>query len=533
MIEPILFFLSSALTLYLLYLKVSSTIFEQLIAASLVLILILTRLGLSKMTSFGKKMVRLSSVFLSALLIQLLVLSSGGFYSPFLILLHLFTLGTSFLLNLSGAISFLILSLAILILNIFLDPRIMELFRQDIFTVLLYIISFLVIIPLAQLLIRTYHLKTALSNMLSQYLNLGQQREKSILKGLTEIVIITDADLKILSVSEAVERNLKLSAQDLVGNSLFNALPLKDKAGNKLNTEILAIDNILADRATRIINDCYLELSGKLTEIVIQIRPILDQLRKVSQLVFMISDAKDSAETRHNDLEQALKRHQAIVANLKKAFLKNHQPQLNFQVETLNQIEEDLLTALEIEDHPIKTNASSINVAEVCQQIIFKKQELARSLNILIKFVLPKADAAEAARLRLLANNVQPEVLGISNFLVPTDPKWFQLIIQKLLEVAILVAASNKSSEVILHAESAGRQVAVVISTDCEFKKGEKKDDLFTKYYGSFASWPYLNFGSGLEGFIAKMVAEKLNIPLDVNYYSFAKQLKFILKLAR
>lgn len=524
MAESVLFLLSSFLTLALIYLKVSSTFFEQLIAASLVLILILTRVFLSKITTFGKNLIRLSLVFLSALLIQLLVLSSGGFRSPFLILLHLFTLGISFLLNLSGAISFLIFSLILLILNIFLDPRLLEFFKEDVFTVMLYIISFLVIIPLAQLLIRTYHLKEALSNVLSQYLKLGQQREKSLLKGLTELVVVTDANLKILSVSEAVEKSLNLSAAELLGNSLFIALPLKDKAGNSINSQMLTIDNILSDRAARIINDCYLEASGKLNEVEIQIRPILDQAGKVSQLVFVISNTKDIAASGHADLQEALKRHQRLIAELKK-----FQP--NLRIDILNHIEEDLLTALEMEDHPITGKISLVDVAELCQKISREKEEFAKSLGVSIKFILPTSEAAEAAKLSLNAAKIPSKLLGVSNFSIPTDPRWFQLIIEKLLDVAVLTAVSDKSSEVILEPSIEGREVRIVISVGCELKNKERGEDFFDKYYGNLSSRPYFNLGSGLEGYIAKMVAERLNIPLEANYENQQRKLKFVLKL--
>lgn len=409
----------------------------------------------------------------------------------------------------------------------------MELFRQDIFTVVLYIISFLVIIPLAQLLIRTYHLKTALSNMLSQYLNLGQQREKSMLKGLPELILVTDSTLKILSVSEAVEKNLKLSSQDLVGNILINVLPLNDKQGNKLTIEGLYIESILSDRAARIVKDCYLDVLGSREEIVIQIRPILNQAGKVSQLVFVITDAKQFSQTGHVDLEEALKRHQTLITDLKKVLLATNETKLKFQVDILNHIEEDLLTTLEAEDHTVIGNTSLVDVAEVCQKMVLDKQEFAKSLGVLLKFVLPENEAAEAAKLSLIAANVPKESLGASNFSIPTDSKWFQLIVQKVLELSVFLSFQTQSPKVDVEVESDNRGVTVTVSFSFELKSSETKEDLFTKYYRSFNLRPGLNFSSGLEGFIAKVVAEKLNIPLEINYYNSQKLLKFILKLAR
>src|SRR3990170_5980708 len=200
MFESIIFFLSSLVSLSLLYYKVSTKNLQQIIVVLLLMIiLLLNRVIFSKTKPVLAKWSRPLILLLIATIIQLIVISTGGFLSPFLILLHLFVLGSSFLLNLPASTSFLILSLIVLTVNIYLNQNLLALFKEDPFSIALYFVSFIVIIPLAQLLNRNYYIKDALSKILSENLHLGQQREESLLKSLNELILVTDKNLKLLS----------------------------------------------------------------------------------------------------------------------------------------------------------------------------------------------------------------------------------------------------------------------------------------------------------------------------------------------
>ena len=197
-IESLIFLLSSLVSLALIYYKVSSSILQQIILVLLIILIIFfSRFFFSKSKTTLIKQINSILLFLTALTIQLVVISTGGFFSPFLIILHLYTLGASFLFNLSALLTFLILSVGLLGANTLLNQNLKVLFEEDPFSTILYIISFIVIIPLAQYLMKTYHLKDALSNLLTQHLEIGQLREKSIVEGLSEMVVVTDVNLNL------------------------------------------------------------------------------------------------------------------------------------------------------------------------------------------------------------------------------------------------------------------------------------------------------------------------------------------------
>src|SRR5437762_729826 len=99
-LELFSFVISSVIPLYLSFRRVPTNVLMQMTAILLVVLLVLI------FTQTKKKVggwVRILMLFLSSLFVQLLVLSSGGVYSPFLIVLHLYTLGISFLFNIRSS----------------------------------------------------------------------------------------------------------------------------------------------------------------------------------------------------------------------------------------------------------------------------------------------------------------------------------------------------------------------------------------------------------------------------------------------
>src|SRR5471032_865197 len=108
-LEPLVLFLASAITLTFIFLHVS-TRNEQIIIAFLLLILFVNVSHLITVTAnkIRNRLSQFFTLFLSSFMVQLLVISSGGFYSPFLFLFHLFTLGSSLLIGNTTSLSFLL-----------------------------------------------------------------------------------------------------------------------------------------------------------------------------------------------------------------------------------------------------------------------------------------------------------------------------------------------------------------------------------------------------------------------------------------
>lgn len=477
------------------------------------------------------------AIFLTAIIVQLTVVSSGGFFSPFLILLHLYTLGSSFLLNLPASVSFLVFSLVILTANVWLNQHLLALSKDDPFSIVLYFISFIVIIPLAQLLNRNYYIKDVLSRILSENLHLGQQREESILRGLNELVLVTDKDLKLLSANQTAEKATNFPPGQIIGHSLLEVLPLKYQDGSRASVQTLSVPQALEDKTARIIDGFYLDQPGtSATPITIQMRPIVDLKGKVNQLVFVIKERQsgDVWSDTHGDLALAHKKHQLIFEEFQKLISQSKLDSLKLKAEILRKIEEDLLIAQEIEDHPVKENVSYTDVAEVCKISLGERQEFAKSLNVTVQFKLPSGEVSELSLLALKDQHVQEQVLsGVSDFAVPVDPKWLQIIVEKLLDMAILLASEQSLGQVQVLVTRDDKSINVAIISSHPAIPDKSQKELLVQYFGKLQATTNLRLGSSLEGFIAQTIANQLKIPLTVGSLQYPSRLTFLLELPK
>lgn len=537
--EWLIFLLSSLVTLAAIYYKLSNIRLQQITALLLIIILfILNRFVFSRNKQMLTLWPRLVLLLFSSLIIQLIVLSTGGFFSPFLILLYLYFLGISFLLNLQASVSFLIFSVIVLIANIWLSRDLFALFRDDPFSFVLYLVSFVVIIPLAQFLNRSYHIKDTLSQMLSEHLYQGKLREKSILQGLNELVLVTDKNLKILSVNQAVEEIVGLLSTDIIGRKFLDILALQYKDGTKATTNNLSIDQMLADKTARIINGFTLiDKSGVSTEVTIRINPIADLNKGINQFVFVIKEGNfdTNALSVHRDLDRAHKNFDLSFADFTKTLKVTSLPTLNLRAHLLRKMEEDILLAQEIEDHPIKETISFPDVAEVCQGVLISKEEFAKNLNVSLQFMLPPEETTEASRLSLRAQKVQYSVLSpISSFSIPIDPHWLKVILEKLLDISILLVSDKKNPQVQLLLSRENNKIIEISIISTPLVISEKdQNELLTEYFGQLGEITNLRLGSGLEGFIAQRVAEHLKIPLNIKSELHSNRLIISLKVKK
>src|SRR5258708_7822465 len=287
--EALVLFLSSSLTLAALYFKVPIVTIQEVTGLLIaVLIIALNRLIFLNTKSLSISGLKGFLLFLCSLLVQLTVICTGGFYSLFLILFHLFALGLSLLL--SCRVSFIFISFALLplIANIFLNDKIMILFRQDPFSTILYLISFITIVPVAQLLASRYHLKDKISQALSAQvasLNKDLNVKQTILEDVNELVFVTDKNMDIISANSAVEKLTSQSSSSLTNKPMLKVILLKDADGNLADRNSFSVDQVIADKSTHIVNDFFLYPLKRSTplRVTVKVQPITED-RKSTRL---------------------------------------------------------------------------------------------------------------------------------------------------------------------------------------------------------------------------------------------------------
>src|SRR5690242_14808876 len=121
--------ISAAFVILLNYYKVPEVVYQEITAGLLLVIIIISNV-LSRVLSTSKnKLNRFrnnSLILLSSTFVQILIVSTGGLFSPFFILFHLFVLTTSFLVNTTVSLLFLISVFVVIGVDLRLNPNKMQ-----------------------------------------------------------------------------------------------------------------------------------------------------------------------------------------------------------------------------------------------------------------------------------------------------------------------------------------------------------------------------------------------------------------------
>lgn len=517
---PIVILISSTLVLALNLSKAPLTIYQQII-----LLLMIILIYLISPISFAKKILKFLSptqlyysiLFLSTLLTQLLIISTGAFFSPFLILIHLYTLTLGFLVNLGSSFSFLTFSLINLGFYSYINSAQLNLLREDPGTLLLYLLSFIVVIPLAQVISKKYHFKDELAKLLTKQIRLNE----SILENLSELVFITDPKSQIISVNEAVKKTLNLTDSELVGKPLLEVLNLKDAQNLPTTFESLSVESVASESISKIVSDLYLITKKHPAPIKInlQIRPITDKGSITEQLSFIINQSGGGTVEmlQHKDLEQAREKYQSQTEVLVKVLLEKRLFHEALQTQLSIETFKDILVAQELEDHPVKTKIKLIDLAELASKVVVANSNLAKFLNVSLSFKLPDSEVKEYFALKLRRSNLDPNNLPIPDFAAPLDSYWTNILINELTKLALLLSYKADKHEVFLIPERSGSKLTVKIVLSNPGLLKEEIQQLFIKYYDKLGYKTNLSLGSGLEGSIAKDISTVLGVPIRVS----------------
>ena len=541
LIELIAFTASAIVTLSFTILKIPSRNSQQFIVLLMVVLLFLFKRVLSGQSQLNKDSKLMGVLlFICSLFVQLLVFSTGGFYSPFLIVIHLFTLGVGFLMSLQASMLFLISSLIILVAQLRLDGTIRTFFASDPWSVVLYFLSFIAIIPLSQLLVRKYHLKEKISEFLSQQIQLTEMREESILQGLNDLVFVVNPEMRILSVNESVRRLLEKGNAEIIFRPLFEVLKMDDQNGVSVSRESLSIDKIIVDKSARIVDGFFLypKTNSRPIAIAIQVRPIINLNGQVEQIVCVINEAKKVASEKdkaQKQLTQAKLNYEEKLGQFRQALQEKGFPELNQQLEVIHKTEEDLLTAIQLGQSSISENQTLTNLVGVCRKVIVKESDFSQSLGVHLNALLPESSLQPNAPdvITPKGNTIPFTAKADPGLAIPLDAEWFSLLLEKLIDIAILLSSDSLDRTVNVQLLPGEATITLTVTSSYRALIESEKQDLFRMYYGSLSKITNLKYGSGLEGFLAKAIATQINIPITVAEDQARSVVSFIMSFKR
>jgi PAS domain-containing protein len=511
-----LFLISSAISFGLIYLKLSTVFSQQIISVVLLFSVIL----LGKFNNVKQKQTPWQTgiaVVLSSFLVQMLVISSGGLYSPLLIIIHIYTLGAIFLLNSKTPIYFLIFSLAVLSAQLRFDPILAGTFQSDPWTAVIYGMSFLIIIPLALYLSHHYFMKDAFTKILKNYITMQEQKESSILTALNDLVVVIDPALKIASVNVSVEKYLQIDKQDILGKKLFEVFTFKDLSGNTADASSLSIDVALKDHASHFVEGFMLltEANIKPKPVLVQIRPLTDSQGVVSQIVIVMSEPVAKREEHaHESISEAIRRKNALLDAFARVQPGTSYDSVKANIGLITHIEEDIFLSQELEDHAISEKPTLADIVILSHQKLAEVLPLSAFLGVTPAVTFDDPDSKEAAYVKLHESKTSDLDLSPSIYSLPIEKRFVGIIIRKMLEIGIIVASATPYKSVVLEAsQDNDRKIYLKVSMPNPGVAESEIKDLFILYNPLIGQKTHLALGSGMEGFLFTKLCTILNIP--------------------
>jgi hypothetical protein len=403
--------------------------------------------------------------------------------------------------------------------------------------------SIIIVIPLTLFLSKSNSVKNKFNSFLREYIYMSESRQKSIMTALSNLVIVTDKDLKIVTVNTALERLLRISASQVLTKPLFQIIQLKDSAGNPVTSEVLPTGQAIKDKATHFVEGYFLETKIQTVPkpITIQIKPISNPQGEVTQLIFVFTDptVKIGFNT-HTITRNAVRKHTALLNLItdKKASISGSAAQLlTLQIA---HIEDDILTSQEMADHPIQETIGFEDIVALANKILQKNSQFYTLLKTQPQLIFEDNNKTEAAFINIENTNLNPatstasKYSALSKYSAPVDGYLLFLILEKLLDLAVFITSAQpqKNISIDIHLANPGNVVVV----DINFPSGDIKPtdlpNMFVNDYPGLKS-PGLIEASGLEGYIAGKIAKTIQLEFTQNLNLYTKTITFSIGISK
>lgn len=518
LIACITFTLTSIYIILLIYLADSSyTLQRSIMLPILIALLLIYRTSLSSRRELINNIGKWIMLGTSTVLIQLIVLSSGGIKSPFIIFIHLFMIGISLVFNFPVSLLFLLSSCIIIALDISFQQNLLTYILSDPYFIILQIISLIPIIPVSYIITQHYHFKDKLSKILHAQV----MGDEAILANVEELIIITDTKFQILSINDAVEKTIQKSSSEIIGRSIFEILLLKDNHGKLINKEtILSSDK---DHIKNISEE-FIFINSNLPQRKIHLftQPIKDSENNINQISFIISNLSQKNQKGNRlstILSKAKTKYDAINENVKQELKNNSLFEIKMEIILLEKIQNDMYMLQTLNDDLNINNKIHTDISQLCKQTVIREQEFASGFKVPIEFKILDFGIKDIVPLTAKNFLIKPDNFTGPFFTVLTDIKRFTIIIKNLLNIGILLASTetNPFTSLTMHRYNKDT-ITIKITSSCPVLSEEELKDITSAYYNKLFNKTNLHLGSGLEGYLAKTLCNELNILLDIKY---------------
>jgi PAS domain-containing protein len=523
----LIFLFSSGYVLLLDYFAFSSRgLQKSLVLPLFILLFIIYRASIGSWKSFIHNQGRWFLLLWGTILIQTLVVATGGLQSPFLIMIHLSMIAMSFFIGFTPAVIFLLLSFIVILIDISFNQNVITFLLTDPSTIVLQLVSLFSIVPLAYIISQQYHIKDMLTTMLRSKVTV----DEAIFESLDELIIVTDAQLTILSVNDAVEQTLQKPRSELLQSLLFSKLLLKDSTGKLATKETFFDKTSSANEALESSTFTIINAAQTAQKVSVHIQTIKDLQSNTKQFSFVLSPTEElpaKAASVSVTIEKARAKYEAMLQSLKQ-LLQSGQAYPSYSSLLLaEKIENDLYNAQSLSSVPYKRTLTKIDFAVLCKKLVDLEQEFAKAFQVNITFGIQNFGHEDIAPLTVKNFPVDPEKLTGPFFTIPCDVKNSEIVMKKLLELAIFIASSTPNALIESTIKRNTDNIVIQIKTPNPQLKRKDLADLLIPNYGKLPSKTNILAGSGLEGYLIQQLTEKMQTPVTAELSKNSAYLTF------
>jgi hypothetical protein len=363
--------------------------------------------------------------------------------------------------------------------------------------------------------------------------------------GLDNLMFITDTNLKILSINSAVQTSLGLSSSQVIDRNLFEILFLRNDAGQLVDQNSLGINQIIASKQSNLIQNLIFLTKNSPTpyRVNIKIKPYTNIQGNIDRISFRIMDAikpQTALQQGEVEFEPVITKHLGTINDIKGSLFSKGDTELATKLELATETEKDIFRMSEIlSKEGINPKPGLVDIAQLCDRIILGRQYRARTFNVSLNYTLLNFNTKDLAVHLPQNTTISAADLTSVYFTAKVDFRWFDYLIQKLVDISIFLASSTTLPLVKLTLE--GKQTTssknsnlIIIKFHCAspILTSEKQKLIFVQNYEELGNETNLKLGSGLEGLIVKYICEKLSIPLNAEFDQQSSNLIFTLEIA-
>ncbi len=532
-------FFSSLLVLGANYYHLQISVIQQGIAVLIILLIITLKIFIFSKESPLKNDNLIFSwlVFLTSLLVQLTIFSSGGLYSPLFVMFHLYYLSLSIFVSLFAAIVFLSFAGSALIFNTLNDPRLKDFIVNDPGTAALLILSLIILLPLYHLAASKYHFQDMVSKIIFDKLDLLKSRYNLILGGVADAVLITGKDLHIISINEAGKRLMHLSGKDYLGHYLFEVLSLKNLDGQIIDEHDPQFNQLISAGTEGVLNNLFLYTkdSDFPQRVSVQLQIAKDPKSNVEQIIIIVSRVDVTfGEVKEVGVEELLGRQKKLYQEIKTETKKSGLEDLYSKILLLEKIDKDYYIFSQVKGAAVKLKVDLVDVAQVVQNVLLEGKELPQALGVKLSLSYSGGFTQHFTPEVRDGLSIYPSIETNPNFSALTNKEGLQVLVSNLIKLSILSTLGNNNPTVSVNLSY--HEETIEIKMSCIYKgtlDDKIKNILLNHSYNSLIPGGNAKLCSSLEEYLINLFSGLLNLSVHGEINKEDNSLSFNLVLPK